>query len=413
MAQVLVASFLCECVKITCYRTSALWKINMYGHERFVFPLPRPSPLYIPQPSTMSGNVKGLPARIEMDDYAYRPELPQSSTDDSTENKNELLSSSDMRDFSSCFTSCMAPISSPSISCFMSAGSEQRLFDNEGTHTECNGVREDDGRKEREHKKRSKNWTRLETLKLIKERSEIDAKFGRMGRKAELWDAIAESLRRESFVRDGQQCKDKWEKLSAGYKEVRDGIRDKEQFPYFDELHMLAFERLKRRERENEIGLGLLKDKHEAGSIDELDLGGPFASTMAAYADVQPEQSLEEQILPNTKRKEPTHGTAIDLSAVQELMEMLLAKQQKFFVDILNAVERREQAKEQIRQEREDRWRAEERAQRRILNNVMVLLAQKLLDAHSGPGMSSLWTGNESALDVSCRLKKKHKFCKQ
>eukprot|EP00250_Pteridium_aquilinum_P018000 c2388_g1_i1 orf=457-1509(+) len=350
-----------------------------------------------------------------MDDYAYRPELPQSSsTDDSRENKNELLSS-DLRDFSSCFTSYVPPISSPSMSSFATAGSEYRLFENDSTHTECNAVREDEGRREREHKKRSKNWTRPETLKLIKERSDFDVKFGRTGRKAELWDAIAESLQRESFARDGQQCKDKWEKLSAGYKEVKDGIRDKEDFPYYEELHMLSFERLKRRHQEKEIGLDFLKEKQDVCSIDELELelGGEFTSTLAACVDAQPKQSSDEQIPSNKERKELKNVAAIELSAVQELMERMLAKQQKIFVDLLNAVERREQAKEQIRQEREDRWRAEERAQRHVLNNAMVLLAQKFLDEHSGPGMATLSTGSENALDASGRLKKRPKFCKQ
>lgn len=389
----------------------------MYGSERYAVPLPRPFPLYVPRPSAISGNNKLIPARMEMDDYAYRPELPQSSsTDDSGENKNELLSS-EMREFSSCFTSYVPPIASPSMPCFGSVVSEQRLLENEGSSAriECDGAREDECKREREHKKRSKNWTRLETLKLIRERSEIDAKFRRAGRKSELWDAIAESLHRENFVRDAQQCKDKWEKLSAGFKEVRDGIREKEDFPYYDELQLLSFERSKRKDRDRE------KAKQEIGQIEEMELemssefglkgedSPHLIGALAACGDAPPDQTLEEQIQSKKRKKPLKYVSLTDLSAVQELMETLLAKQQKFFMDLFNAVEKREQMKEKIRQEREDRWRAEEREQRRVFNNAMIILAQKVLGEHSGPGMSTIVTCSENVFDEEGRLKKRSK----
>lgn len=378
----------------------------MFSHERYMSSLQHPSPYY----ATLPPNTNVFQARVEMDDYSYRPDLPQgSSTEDSIENRNELLPSSKMKELTSCFTPCGPSISSPSVACFLSAGLEQRLFENEATHVAYNGLQEDEGRRDREHKKRSKNWTRMETLKLIKERSGIDVQFGRSGRKAELWDAIAESLQREGFVRDAQQCKDKWEKLSAGYKEVREGVRDKADFPYHDELHMLCFERSKREERAKEVGFDLVKEKQEVGCVSDLELeqGGEFASTFTAHADTRLKESREKQM------KDYEHISAIDLSAVQELMETLLAKQQKFLVDLLNAVERREQEKEKIRQDREDKWRAEERAQRRVLNNTMVLLAQKLLEGHSTPGGSAFWKASEYAFDAEGGLKKRPKFCKQ
>ncbi|MCO5566361.1 hypothetical protein L7F22_020038 [Adiantum nelumboides] len=54
-----------------------------------------------------------------------------------------------------------------------------------GTKVENSVALDDD--KKREHKRRSKNWTRAETLKLIKMRTELDERFRRSGKKAMLW----------------------------------------------------------------------------------------------------------------------------------------------------------------------------------------------------------------------------------
>lgn len=93
--------------------------------------------------------------------------------------------------------------------------------------------KEKEKEKEKEHKKRSKNWTRSETLKLIRLRTELEPRFAKGGRKSELWDEIAEALQNDQICRDAQQCRDKWEKLAAGYKGVRDGVRDREDNPFF------------------------------------------------------------------------------------------------------------------------------------------------------------------------------------
>lgn len=106
----------------------------------------------------------------------------------------------------------------------------------------------------REHKKRSKNWTRAETLTLISLRTELAPRFAKAGRKSELWDEIAESMQKGPFCRDAQQCRDKWEKLMAGYKEVRDGIKHQDDNPYYEDLHPLLSGRVSKREREQESG---------------------------------------------------------------------------------------------------------------------------------------------------------------
>ncbi|MCO5563474.1 hypothetical protein L7F22_017116 [Adiantum nelumboides] len=43
-------------------------------------------------------------------------------------------------------------------------------------------------------------------------------------RKSELWDEIAESMQKGPFCRDAQQCRDKWEKLMAGYKKACEAL---------------------------------------------------------------------------------------------------------------------------------------------------------------------------------------------
>ena len=102
-----------------------------------------------------------------------------------------------------------------------------------------NLITTEDDHSRREQKKRSKNWTRAETLKLIEARSVLDERFQKSGRKAALWDEVSGYLHSANFARYGQQCKDKWEKLTAGYKEVRAGAREKEDHPFYEELHPL------------------------------------------------------------------------------------------------------------------------------------------------------------------------------
>lgn len=401
----------------------------MYGSERFTLSLPRPFPLHLIRPPAVPLS-KPAAARNDIDDLAYRSELPQcSSAENSGEQRNELLSSSEMREFSSCFTSYVPRVASPSIPPFSSQGlapSDLRLPDNEGcgTRMEGEGLMEDERKREREHKKRSKNWTRAETLKLIKVRSDIDAKFGRIGRKSELWDEIGEALQKDNFARDAQQCKDKWEKLSAGYKEVRDGIRAKEDFPYHDELHLLFSGRSKRSDRERADECITVKETGQTEDL-ELDLVGEFGSReeesapfFAAGTDapgnVEVCHVVEEQQAHVRKRKKgPKYVSVTDLSAVQELMETVLSRQQRFFNDLLEEVEKKEHLKEQLRQEREDKWRAEEREQRSVFNNAMIILTQQLLSENSGTGLTSVATSSEDLLEEHGGPKKRSKNWKR
>jgi hypothetical protein len=40
----------------------------------------------------------------------------------------------------------------------------------------------------------------------------------------------------QGIKRDGKQCREKWDKLMAEYKDVSDGKRDQQESPYFAEL---------------------------------------------------------------------------------------------------------------------------------------------------------------------------------
>ncbi|CAM6082597.1 unnamed protein product [Calypogeia fissa] len=265
---------------------------------------------------------------------------------------------------------------------------------------------EDDKKREREHKKRSKNWTRPETLKLIRLRTELEPRFAKSGRKTELWDEIADALQRERITRDAQQCRDKWEKLTAGYKEVRDGVKDREDNPFYDELHPLLSGKSLKRERERErdkdatTQVGGVGKEHSskdlavdglARDVDKelLHRGGAAARGTPTYkdedGDFDGDMEGGEARAPSRKKKRgPKYITVTDLAAVQSLLEAVITRQQRFFRDLLDSMERKEQLREQIRQEKEDKWRAEERAQRGIFNNAMIVLTQKLVGDRVG-----------------------------
>ncbi|KAG6544962.1 hypothetical protein Mapa_013654 [Marchantia paleacea] len=85
-------------------------------------------------------------------------------------------------------------------------------------------------------KRRSKNWKSSEVLQLIKLRGEMEIRFAKCTKRAGLWDELAEGLAALGVKRDGKQCREKWDKLTAEYKDVVDGKRDQNESPYFAEL---------------------------------------------------------------------------------------------------------------------------------------------------------------------------------
>ncbi|KAJ7570204.1 hypothetical protein O6H91_01G110300 [Diphasiastrum complanatum] len=247
-------------------------------------------------------------------------------------------------------------------------------------------------RVEREQKKRSKNWTKEETLRLIKLRMELDQRFVRAGRKAQLWDEIAEKMRKDCNFRDAQQCRDKWEKLSAGYKEVQHGLKNRESNPFFDELHPLLAKKSIKKEKHPKR-LRWPKEK-EVAPKDSAEANPDFVAKEIEEEEFQgggnPREGsegveeFEAGVLARKKRKSLKYIAATDLAVVQSFLESVTSKYQIFFKDLLDSMERRQQQKEQLRDEIEERWRAEDRAQRCVFNSAMILLTQNLLGNQAG-----------------------------
>ncbi|KAH7298252.1 hypothetical protein KP509_25G033700 [Ceratopteris richardii] len=308
----------------------------------------------------------------------------------------------------------------------------------------------------REQKKRSKNWTRSETLNLIGLRTELAPRFARTGRKSELWDEIARLMQKGPFNRDAQQCRDKWEKLMAGYKEVRDGLKHKDDYPYYDDLHPLLSAKVSKRTREHDasnelqsaeteslravLNMGasqslsarqqyhplrdVLDDSHcpqpcravlidshafltnlrmygqhlhhAPWSLATMD-GLPFRN-LHMYARNRKSSPVAQHIpSANDDDGNEDHDDAFDkrgckqkrrkmfeflsttnLCAIQDLLESAVAKQQIFFKELLDGIEKKEEIREIIREEREEKWRAEERAQHLFFAEAMQFLSQKL-----------------------------------
>lgn len=270
----------------------------------------------------------------------------------------------------------------------------KNLENGSGSSGPGEGADEDEKKQHVSHKKRSKNWTRPESLLLIRLRTQLEPRFAKSGRKTELWDEIAECLQKENYTRDAQQCRDKWEKLIAGYKEVQDGIKEKECNPLYEELHLLLSGKSLKRDREKEKKCYSKEQERERelpkGStqdtiMEEAKLDLPQTSEMQHEEDEEGEDELEPA------RKKSRGGTkyipVTDVETVRTVLETVITRQQNFFRELLDAMERKEQMREQMRQEKEDKWRAEERAQRGVFNNAMIFLTQKLVGEQIGASL--------------------------
>lgn len=249
--------------------------------------------------------------------------------------------------------------------------------------------------RQQQHKKRSKNWTRQETLRLIRLRSEFEPRFARSGRKSELWDEISMALQQESICRDSQQCRDKWEKLTAGYKEVRDGIKNRQDNPFFDELQPLLSAR---------GAAAKVKDGAETAAVGVTNGGDSKTDEEEGHGEGEGEGEEETEDGSPPGKRRCRYWTGTGTNNLDAVLENLFDRQQKFFRDLLDSMERREQMREQIRQEKEDRWRAEERAQRCSMSEAMIRLSRKLLQqqsqeftAHNGVGVVSVTTTNNNS----------------
>ncbi|XP_057827693.2 trihelix transcription factor GT-2 [Cryptomeria japonica] len=254
---------------------------------------------------------------------------------------------------------------------------------------------EDNKKKEKErehHKKRSKNWTKAETSKLIRLRTEFEPRFAKGGKKSEIWDEIAEAFRNDQFCRDAQQCRDKWEKLAAAYKGVRDGAKDRDDNPFFEEMHpLLGGKVLSRKDKERdrdqeaaELSKVAVVSSETAARDYEADHNDAAKRNYDYYRD---EEEWEADMVAQRGKKRrlrPKYIAVSDLSAVKDIVGTVFEKQQELFRDVLENVERREQMRELARQEKEEKWRAEERAQREVFQKAMLVLLQRLVGDGAG-----------------------------
>ncbi|CAK9863028.1 unnamed protein product [Sphagnum jensenii] len=315
---------------------------------------------------------------------------------------------------SSVAPSSAAAVHSMSMSTLLALSSVQQpelklLGDNNNNRTSGAAATADEEeqkkQREREHKKRSKNWTRPETLHLIRLRAQLEPRFAKSGRKTELWDEIAEALQREHISRDAQQCRDKWEKLTAGYKEVRDGVKDREDNPFYDELHPLLSGKPMKRERERDeyvrdrdsVGGELAKDlSHELGSEaagreKDYSDGGKRGEGLK-YEEEEEEEGDARGARARKKKRAQKYMAITDVAAVQYVLETMITRQQKLFRELLESMERKEMVREQMRQEKEEKWQAEERAHRSVFHNAMIVLTQKLVGESIGGGGATATT---------------------
>ncbi|KAI5072512.1 hypothetical protein GOP47_0012618 [Adiantum capillus-veneris] len=282
-----------------------------------------------------------------------------------------------------------------------------------------NPVLHDDGNvRKKDHKKRSKNWSMPETSKLIRARAELDERFRSSGRKAALWEEIAQALQKAEVSRDGQQCKDKWEKLTAGYKEVREGAREKDDLPFYKEIHQILSCKQERKEN------GALDDIADASKGDKAEVGN--GHVLPRYPGVGPYSSRhenhfqnEESIFTKKRKRDSESFSSTDISIVQELLESILTTQQRLFKDLLDAVEKKERIREQIRLEREEIWRAEERAQSGgsyglTFDNCIRIFQEKEMESKFAKSSrrAGLWEEVASRL-ASLSIKRDGKQCRE
>lgn len=246
----------------------------------------------------------------------------------------------------------------------------------------------------------------------------------------------------------------------AGYKEVRDGVKHKDDNPYYEDLYPLLSGRPPKREREPDTSIDYPPAKaepsktsiamdaqshhpqqyqsfktlsvdlqpfktvvmeghhhpsfktlamdvhHHHPSLKTLAMTGhlhhPSFETLArdGYQQLplrgssvqglhQGSMSMDNHAAPaadedtseertRKQRKGSKVVSVTDLHAVQNLLESIIASQQSFFKELLDEMEKKQELREQMRQEREEKWRAEERAQRHLFTEAMQILSQKL-----------------------------------
>ncbi|ERN07894.1 hypothetical protein AMTR_s00012p00229250 [Amborella trichopoda] len=73
------------------------------------------------------------------------------------------------------------------------------------------------------------------------------------------------------------------------------------------------------------------------------------------------------------------HRKSSEREILKDFLVSLICRKHRFFVELFDAMDKREKATKKQRLERQERWRAEERAQRVAFQNAMILVTKKLV----------------------------------
>jgi hypothetical protein len=178
----------------------------------------------------------------------------------------------------------------------------------------------------------------------------------------------------------------------AGFKDVREGLKDRNDNPYYDDLHPLLSGKCLRKEN--------LKKEGDSAHNENLNSRHFDISGREMYENRDTDEDDDDMLLekPYFKKRKRCgkYVPVTDIEAVKTLLEAVISRQQRFFKELLDSLERKEQIREQLRQERDEKWRAEERAHRNVFNNAMILLAQKLLGERGAVAAAETAMGNSS-----------------
>nr|DAD44340.1 TPA_asm: hypothetical protein HUJ06_002569 [Nelumbo nucifera] len=173
---------------------------------------------------------------------------------------------------------------------------------------------------------------------------------------------------------------DKWEKFTAGYKEVRESIRDKENYLFYNELDPLLSGKAQRRETLIRTQLRRQCQGIELPREIEMEIRGGEDEFIRSDGEDTEEDTNE---FPGKKQQRSLNFRNDEMiKAFKDLFDSFLARQSRFFVVLLESMEWREKIREKIRLEREEKWREEDRQHRLMFQNAMTLFMKKIV--HEG-----------------------------
>ena len=105
----------------------------------------------------------------------------------------------------------------------------------------------------------------------------MESRFLQSTRRAGLWEEMGEKLASMGIQRDGKQCREKWDKLMAEYKDVIDGRKDREESPYFKELSTFMKKVKETEEANSSLDVMTLHNKKEPEEVVAVETSYPIS----------------------------------------------------------------------------------------------------------------------------------------